>query len=303
MFDPNPTVRGQELGEQLRALRDQCGLNLHDAAEHLDASASKLSRIETGRCSPPVEDIGALLAIYGVRGDQRRDLLALAREAERRGWWQRDRPTFPERQRTLISLESRADHIVSFEPVVIPGLLQTRDYTRALLKETLWVPGDQIEDRLAARHKRSSVLLRERPPELLALIDEMALERAVGGVEVLRGQLLRLAEMTAQPNIRILVVPSKTSGHSGLDGSFEILRQPAGNSVVFLENLTSSLFLEEESEVTNYRRATQNLFNHALSEQRSAELLTTLAQRLNPSDLTAISNGINIAPDLAQEWR
>lgn len=136
VFDPNPTVRGQELGEQLRALREQCGLNLHDAAEHLDASASKLSRIETGRCSPPVEDIGALLAIYGVRGDQRRDLLALAREAERRGWWQRDRPTFPERQRTLISLESRAEQIVTFDTVVVPGLLQTCEYTRALMEDS-----------------------------------------------------------------------------------------------------------------------------------------------------------------------
>lgn len=300
MFDPNPTVRGQELGEQLRALRDRSGLSLRDAAECMDASASKLSRIETGRKNAPVEDIGALLAIYDVRGAQRRELLALAREAERRGWWQRDRPTFPERQRTLISLESRADHIVTFETVVVPGLLQTSDYTRALMEESGLIAAEEIEDRLADRGRRGSVLARENPPDLLALIDELVLYRAIGGLKVLRGQLRRLAEIARRPNVRIHVVPSKTRGHSGLDGAFEVLRQPAGNSVVFLENLTSSLFLEEESEVATYRQAAESLFKRAFTEQQSVELLAALAQRRSPEDLGARSH--DTEPDaLAQE--
>lgn len=275
VFDPNPTVRGQELGEQLRALRDQCGLNLQDAAEHLDASASKLSRIETGRCSPPVEDIGALLAIYGVRGDQRRDLLALAREAERRGWWQRDRPTFPERQRTLISLESRAELIVSFETDVIPGLLQTRDYVRALMGESGLVPDDLIDDHMVTRAARQAVLMRRDPPTLTAIFPELVLHQMVGGPQILSEQLRYLVEQSHRPHVSIRVLPN-ISGQAGGIGTFTLLRQRSGSLVVFLEHLTSSLFLEERHEIAAYQQAIKALSPQCLDEQESRDLMISL---------------------------
>lgn len=299
MFDPNPTVRGQELGEQLRALRDRSGLSLRDAAECMDASASKLSRIETGRKNAPVEDIGALLAIYDVRGAQRRELLALAREAERRGWWQRDRSTFPERQRTLISLESRADHIVTFETVVIPGLLQTSDYTRALMEESGLVPDDQVNDHMVTRASRQSLLMRRDPPTLSVITHELALHQMVGGAEVLLDQLDYLVEQSYRPHVSIRILPN-IGGHAGAIGAFTLLRQRCGPSVVFLENLTSSLFLEERQEIETYQKAVRTLSSRCLDERESRELIAALAAE-NRAKETTDAGSVEYAARLAQE--
>lgn len=185
----NPTVRGQELGEELRLLRESAGLTLTDAAGRIDASASKLSRIESGLCGALTEDVAALLAVYQVTGTKRRELLTLARESAQRGWWQRNQPDFPQRLRTLISLESKADSIVNFEGMVMPGLLQTGEYARAIMTECGYVPENEVEDRMVTRLRRHSVLLRRHPPHLHALIDELVLHRLVGGRDILRRQM------------------------------------------------------------------------------------------------------------------
>ncbi|CAM02937.1 helix-turn-helix protein [Saccharopolyspora erythraea NRRL 2338] len=286
MSEPDPTVRGQELGEELRGLREASGLSLADVAKRIDASASKLSRLETGRRAIAVEDVAALLAIYGVNGTQRRELLALAREAQRRGWWQRDRPGFAERQRTLVSLEAKADRIVNFEGMVIPGLLQTGEYTRALLAARGELGDEEIERRMVVRLRRHAVLRGEFAPRLLAVVDELALHRIVGGRDVLRRQLEHLVESTLRPNISVRVVPNIGTPAASAK-AFQILERAGAPTVVFLENLGSSLFLEERHEIEMYGSLLRGLLAVALDEPESVKFIAELARRLGREASTA----------------
>jgi transcriptional regulator with XRE-family HTH domain len=269
------TVRAEELGDELRRLREEAGLSLEVAGERIDASATKMSRIENGLREGSTEDVSALLAVYGYTGPRRTELLTLAREVERRGWWQRNRPDFAERQRTLINLEAKADLIVNFEGMNIPGLLQTGEYTRALMMECGMVPESEIETRMVTRMRRHSVLMRQRPPRLVAIIDELVLNRMIGGPDVLRRQLDHLVTTAEDPNIQLRVVPN-TGAHSGVNGSFELIRRRGGHKVVFLENLTSSLFLEEAKEIETYEKAIRSLLNRALPAEESVRLITEL---------------------------
>lgn len=271
----NLTVRAEELGDELRRLRERGDLSLEQAGELIDASATKMSRIENGLREGTTEDVSALLAIYKCVGPRRTELLTLAREVERRGWWQRNKPEFAERQRTLMNLEAKADLIVNFEGMNIPGLLQTGEYTRALMIESGIVPAAEVEDRMITRMRRHAVLLKQQPPRLLAIIDELALHRMIGGPNVLRRQLDHLMEAAGQPNITVRIVPN-SGGHAGANGAFELVRRPGGHKVVFLENLTSSLFLEEAAEIETYETAIRLLLARALDAEESMRLITEL---------------------------
>lgn len=280
-IDSDPTVRAQELGEALRVLREEANLSVRTAGARIDASASKISRLENGKNAVAIDDVAALLAVYQVTGPRRRKLLDLAREADHRGWWQRNTLNFAERQETLMSLESRALAITSFEPIVVPGLLQTGEYTRAIMVESGIVDDDDVESRMITRLQRHSVLLRRQPPELLAIIDELALRRVIGGRDVLRRQLEHLVEMAQRPNIAIRIVLNADRGHPGIDGGFLVIRRPEGTPVVFLANLTSSLFLEESAEIAQYEQVTRELINHALDPAESLRYLGEQARRLD----------------------
>ncbi len=171
MADVNLTVRAEELGGELRALRERAAMSLEAAGDRIGASAAKVSRLENGKGGVAVEDVAAFLAVYQCVGPKRDALLALAREVDRRGWWQRDKPDFAQRQQTLINLESKADLIVSFECVNMPGLLQTGEYTRSLMTGSGIVPEAEVEGRMVARMRRHALLLKPNPPRLLTLID------------------------------------------------------------------------------------------------------------------------------------
>lgn len=286
----DPTVRGQELGEALRALRRRAGLGIDDAAVRIDASKSTLSRMENGKRTAAAEDVAALLAVYGSTGPERTRLLTLAREADVRGWWQHDRPPFAQRQQTLVSLESRALAITNFEGMSIPGLLQTGEYTRAMMLESGLIPHEEVEGRMVTRMHRHAVLRRDRPPRLLALIDELALHRVIGGRDVLRRQLEQLVETATRPNVDIRVVPN-TRAHAGINGAFTLLQRPEGEPVVFLENLTSSLFLEEKHEIERYEHATRELLRHSLDAAQSVRHIAALARRMDTGDPAAYGTG------------
>ncbi|MFD9892359.1 helix-turn-helix domain-containing protein [Amycolatopsis sp. NPDC059027] len=290
MADSDPTVRAQELGAAMRELREEAGFTVRAAGERIDVSASKISRIETGKNAIAVEEIAALLAVYEVTGPRRAKLIALAREADQRGWWQRSAPTFAERQETLISLESRALMITNFELIAIPGLLQTGEYTRAIMVESGLIEDGDVEKRMVTRLQRQSVLMRRQPPGLVAIIDEFALRRVIGGRAVQRRQLEHLVVMAQRPNIVIHVVPNDDRGHAAIAGGFTVLRRPEGGPVVFLGNHTSSLFLEEPPEVLQYEEVTRQVLLRALGPAESAEyiaeqatLLDTGEPRENPS--------------------
>jgi transcriptional regulator with XRE-family HTH domain len=280
-IDSDPTVRAQELGEALRVLREEANLSVRTAGARIDASASKISRLENGKNAVAIDDVAALLAVYQVTGPRRRKLLDLAHEADHRGWWQRSAPTFAERVETLHSLESRALAITCFEPVVVPGLLQTGEYTRAILVESGLVDEDDVENRMVIRLQRHSVLLRRQPPGLLAIIDELALRRVIGGPDVLRRQLEHLVEMAQRPNIVIRVVLNEDRAHAAIDGGFVVIRRPEGAPVIFLEHLTSSLFIEDREEIAQYELVTKELLNQALDPAESVRYLAERARSLD----------------------
>ncbi|MCX2732644.1 helix-turn-helix transcriptional regulator [Saccharopolyspora sp. NFXS83] len=274
------TVQGQELGMWLREFRVESGMPLAEVAARIDVTAGQLSRVEHGRRHPRVETVTALLAIYGITGARRRSTVALAREDGGDGWWHRDRPDFPERQRTLISLESRAASIVGFEGMLVPGLLQTGEYTRALMSQSGLVAPDEVERRMVTRLHRHRVLRRDDAPTLVAIIDELALRRVVGGVDVQRRQLEHLLELAQWPRIRIHVV-TNSGAHAGVNGSFSLLRQPEGPDVVFLENLTCSLFVEDPVEIATYETAVRELLTQALTQTQSSEVIASLATAMD----------------------
>jgi transcriptional regulator with XRE-family HTH domain len=282
MKHSEPTVRRQELGEQLRTLRENADMTLAQCAKRICISPSMLSRIETGKRTATSEDVSGLLALYELNAKTRKELLSLAREAGVRGWWQRDKPSFAERQRTLISLESKASKIVNFQPLVIPGLLQTGEYTRAIMTESGLLSENEVEDRMVTRLRRHSVLVRRDPPKLLAIINELALHQLVGGVDVMRRQLEQMVEWSDRPNISIRVLPN-AGGHAaaGASDAFAVLYQPDLPTVVFLENLTSSLFIEESDDVDVYRQALRNLVSRALDERQSVDLIAAQAKCLD----------------------
>ncbi|MFD9966035.1 helix-turn-helix domain-containing protein [Amycolatopsis sp. NPDC058986] len=285
MADSDPTVRAQELGAAMRELREEAGFTVRAAGERIDVSASKISRIETGKNAIAVEEIAALLAVYEVTGPRRAKLIALAREADQRGWWQRSAPTYAERVETLVSLESRALMITNFEAIVIPGLLQTGEYTRAIMVEAGLIDDSDVENRMVTRLQRQSVLMRRQPPGLVAIIDEFALRRVIGGRAVQRRQLEHLVAMAQRPNIVIHVVPNDDRGHAAIDDAgFAVIRRPEGGPVVFLGNHTSSLFLEERPEIQQYEEVTRQLLLRALDPAESTEYIAGQANLLDTGE-------------------
>jgi transcriptional regulator with XRE-family HTH domain len=280
MPEPNPTVKARQLGTELRTLREAKRLTCQEAGRHVGMSASKISRIENGKRGARVEDVAALLALYRVHGRRRAELLDLAREANDRGWWQRAYgDTLSNRFRTYVGFEADAKLITNFESMLVPGLLQTAAYTRAVMRDG-GAPIEAVEGRVAARLARKSVLSREFPPRLVAVIDEPALRRPVGGRAVMREQLEHLTATAVRPHIDILVVPNVSGAHPGVSGPFVLLEFNGAPPIVHLENYTSSLFLDDPQDVKSYRGLIKDLVRVALDQQESVEFIASLAMEL-----------------------
>jgi transcriptional regulator with XRE-family HTH domain len=274
-----PTVRRQELGKQLRVLRKKAGYTLDDAAKVINVSPSLVSRFETGHRAISPVDVSTLLGAYGTDSKKRDELLALAEESSEIGWW---RPRKYEQQRNSpLMLESKADSITSFELALIPGLLQTGEYTQALITEMDVISEPDFGDCMVSRMQRQSGLVRREPPKLLAIIDELALHRLVGGAGVLRRQLDYLVEESNRPNVSVRVVPNGGQAHTGVDGHFVLIHRPALPPVVFVETLTAGLFVADRAEVEMYESATRKLLTRALGEEESVSLVASVARRLD----------------------
>jgi transcriptional regulator with XRE-family HTH domain len=274
------TVRIEVLGEELRRLREASGLTLSEVVPRIGISESHLSRFEKGKRVPSPEDVSALLVIYGVTGEERLEILTLARKANQPGLWQRH-GSYEGRFATLKLLESRAASLIEFQPLVIPGLLQTMPYAQAVIRDVgMFGDQEEIDNRVVGRIHRQAVLRGYDAPELLAIVAETALRPLIGGREVMRDQLLYLAEVAQRRNVRLRVVPATVGGHPGLDGAFVRLRFEDRPGVVFLSNRTSCLFLEQPSEVSAYDRAIVELLSVAISEEDSVRLVVEMAATL-----------------------
>ncbi|MBG0825179.1 helix-turn-helix domain-containing protein [Planomonospora sp. ID91781] len=278
----SPTVRRRRLASDLRHLRERSQLTLEEVGQQLGWSTTKISRIETSRVGVTPKDVERLLGLYGVDGLRREELLKLARDARKKGWWHAYDDLSSE-YASYIGLEAEAASMKSFAPVVLPGLLQTEDYARAVIRAGLVLsPPGEVEHRIEIRMARQSVLAGDEPLRLWTVLDEAVIRRLIGGPAVMHAQLKRLLEVMEAPNITIQLLPFATGAHSGTSGAFQIMEfpEPADPDVVFLENLTDSLYVEKDADVYRYTVAFDHLRARALDPDESRRLIEEAAARL-----------------------
>lgn len=270
------TVRARGLGAELRDLRAAKSLTTREVAARLGWSASRVSRTENGRRNISSEDVAALLVLYGVTGAERDRLLTLAREADQPGWWETRHPGLPSQLNALIGFESQATRIIDLQLVLVPGLLQSPEYTRAVMERT-GVPANEIETRVATRLSRQVILSRADPPEYLAILDEAVVRRPIGGRTVMIEQLRRLVGIAERPGISLQVIPYGVGAHAGLNGSFMMLEFAKARTIVHLEHTRSSLFLDDPDDVSPFATGIDTLREMALDPMKSAEFIASVA--------------------------
>lgn len=276
----SPTLRRRELSKRLKELREAAGVTVPEAAEALGCSIDKVHWIERGEWNRPRwRDVRDLLDRYGVADERLRAyLMELAREGGQKDWWHPYRKMLSEAYSTYIAFEGDAEELLTFELAVIPGLLQTEDYARALNQAgPAELDIDEIERRVKIRAERQRILEGDDPVRLFAVIDEAALHRTVGGSEVMRAQLKHLVEMAARPNITLQVIPFDAGPHPATGGRFTIISFPGQDpDAVYIETIGGELLIESEG-VTQYRRVFRRLNADALSTEDTIALIGRMA--------------------------
>ena len=276
-----PTVLRIVLGSQLRRLRERRQITCEEAGEAIRASHSKISRMELGRVRCRRRDVADLLSLYGVTNeDEQNGMLALADRANEPGWWHSYSDILPNWFEIYIGLEEAASRIRTYEVQFVPGLLQTEDYARAVtLLGHPSAPGHEVERRVGLRMRRQALLETDDPPHLWAVVDEAVLRRPLGGKRVMRGQLQHLLEVTELPNVTLQVVPFNRGGHAAAGGPFSILRFADRDlpDVVYLEQLTSALYLDKREDVDHYHMVMERL---CIDAEPAGEIQDTLTRIL-----------------------
>lgn len=278
-----PTVLRILLGSQLRRLREAKGITREDAGFEIRASGSKISRMELGRVSFKERDVVDLLRMYGVDDVEAGALVALAREANSPGWWHKYSDVLPDWFQVYVGLEEAASLIRLYEVQFVPGLLQTADYARAVV--LLGQPGaapEEIERRVSLRMGRQELLTKPGGTRLWAVVDEAALRRPIGGMEVMRAQLAHLIEATKEPNITLQVVPFRSGGHAAEAGAFTVMRFPEPDlpDVVYLEQLTGALYLDKRDDVEKYTEVMERLSVESESPERTVDILSGMLEEV-----------------------
>ncbi|WP_153541311.1 helix-turn-helix domain-containing protein [Streptomyces sp. RB17] len=270
------------LGSQLRRLREARGITREAAGYSIRASESKISRMELGRVSFKTRDVEDLLTLYGITDEtERESLLSLAREANVAGWWHSYTDVLPSWFPTYVGLEGAASLIRVYEVQFVHGLLQTEGYARAVVRRGMKgaSPAD-VERRVALRLERQKHLLSGHAPEFHIVLDEAALRRPYGDRAVMRGQLQHLIDISERPNVRLQVMPFGFGGHSGESGAFTVLSFPDADlsDVVYVEQLTSALYLDKREDVAQYEQALKELQQDSPGPDESRDLLRGLLQ-------------------------
>ena len=270
------------LGAQLRRFREAARITPDRAGYEIRASRSKISRIETGNVGFKTRDINDLLTLYGVTDEEERSrILAIAEQASRPDWWDRYSDVLPGWFENYLGLESAAATIRSFEIQFVPGLFQTEDYATAVTELGHQASSAaEIERRVGLRLKRQQLLTRAAPPRIWSVVDEAVLRRPIGGRAVLRAQLDRLIEAASMPLVTLQVVPFSRGGHAGASGSFTILRFTEQDllDVVYVEQLTSALYLEQRADVEHYLEVMDRLSTEALTPADTVGFIEQIAK-------------------------
>jgi transcriptional regulator with XRE-family HTH domain len=276
----NPTVRRRRLGSELRKLREQKGMTAEEVAARLLVSQSKISRLENGRRSISQRDVRDLCGVYGVE-DQRivESLMNMARESRQQGWWHAfgDVP-----YSVYIGLETEAESLRVYDSLVVPGLLQTRRYAQAVIEGMLpESTPEQIERRIEIRLRRQDRISDPQSPlRFWVVVDESALRRMVGTRDIMREQLEYLAQMSTLSHVTVQILPYGAGAHPGMMGNFSILEftNASDSSVVYIEGVTSDLYLEKPTDVHGYSVMYEHLRAQALSAEASRQFVAEVAK-------------------------
>ncbi|MGW2257415.1 helix-turn-helix domain-containing protein [Streptomyces sp. NPDC001780] len=278
------TVRSRRLGAELRKLREAKKLKAEAVAEEMGFSRPKLSRMESGEVRVSLNDVKALLQAYGVDDEaQVRYFLTASREARKAGWWHRYQDSLPREYAEYIELEAAASEVRNFEPIMIPGLLQTEAYTRAMiLANPAILPPPDTQALVDVRRERQAVLAREKPTRLWAILGESAIRQTVGGADVMREQLKRLEAFAQQQHVLIQVLPHRAGAHPGLSGAFVVFGFPDVREadIVCVENMTGTLYMDGAGECDAYGAAFDHLRALALNPGDSLDLMRRVALEL-----------------------
>ncbi|MEO3924259.1 helix-turn-helix transcriptional regulator [Micromonosporaceae bacterium B7E4] len=274
------------VGAQLRRLREEQGLTRAEAGEPIRASESKISRMELGRVGFKERDVLDLLSLYGVHDEQERaTLLARVREANTSSWWHPYADVTPNWFQRYLGLEATATLIRTYEVQFVPGLLQTEEYARAVVRLGHGsAREEEVARRVRLRMERQQVLSRPDPPMLWAVVDEAALRRPVGGRQVMRDQIEALIGIvTKMPNVKLQVIPLAAGGHAAAGGAFTILRFPQQDlaDLVYIEQLTSALYLDKREDVDCYFEAVNRLFVEAAPLKDTFQILDRIIRDLD----------------------
>ena len=279
--NPHTSVRSRTVAAELRSLRERRGLSCAEVARMLGVSASKISRIETGNSGLQIDDVAALLGFYQVPEAKRQELLDLLRRGDQKGWWERQ-AGLPHLWRALIDFENKATRIRNYEYAIVPGLLQTSEYSQALIRATDTTLSDaELDNLVASRMARQTLLTRSKAPEFLAVVHEMALRVPAGGPGVMKRQLQHLITMAERPNVEVRVVQTGVGVHVGLRGPFLVLEFVEEPDLVFVENQNTGLFLEEDADIAAYQAALRNILEVALAPDTSVDLIAAIAAESN----------------------
>jgi len=283
------SVRSRQVANQMRRLREQAQLSCSEVARTLGLSVSKVSRMETGVTGLQAEDVAAMLGLYRVSATKRQEVLDLLHRSHEKGWWQRQ-AGLPQAWRSLIDFEAKATRIQNFENMIVPGLLQTAEYCREVIRALDSSLGEKELDQLvAARMARQSVLTRGAAPQLRAVLDETVLQNTVRSEDVMYRQLVHLTAVAARPNVSVRVVPRSVGAYVGWRGPFTILEFFEEPELVYLENHGAEMFLEEAPDFTAYRRALSRITASALSPDDSLCLMQcVLDERFGDRGITEL---------------
>ncbi|MEV0132234.1 helix-turn-helix transcriptional regulator [Dactylosporangium sp. NPDC050688] len=276
----SPTLRRRQLGMELRRLREAAHVTIDHVAERLECSGSKISRIETGQTGVTPRDVRDMLDIYQVEPEYADQLLKIAREARQKGWWQLYGDVLTG---AYVGLEAAADHIRSYEALVVPGLLQTEEYAQAMIHAARPdISVTEVEKRVRVRMSRQSLVTQDDPIDLWVVLDEAVLRRPVGGRAVMRRQLEHLSLAAGWPNVTLQVLPFSAGAHAGMDGTFTMLLydESAGQNFVFASNAAGGLFLEKDDELQRYGFIFDYLRANALRPDESVSMIVKLTKEL-----------------------
>lgn len=278
------TVRRILLGSTLRRLREGKGVSMREAGYHIRNTESKISRMETGKVSFKERDVQDLLTLYGVElGKERDRVLDLVREANTLGWWHAFSEVLPDWFEAFVGLEAAASVVRTYEVQFIPGLLQSPEYTSAIVSSNRSLTAQEVAGRVELRRRRQNVLDRPADPLVLwAVLDESALRRPVGGAEVMRRQVDLLIRHAARPNVTIQILPYSIGTHAAEGGAFTMLRYSEADlaDVVYQEHLTSAQYIERPEEVEHFSRAMDRISVDALPPDITVSALERLLGRM-----------------------